>query len=74
MNSILSSLIYTRIIEPSSKLSAYETSKTFLEQPNFQLQNIYRALEVISKETENIEAEVYKNSLKVVNRNTKILY
>lgn len=74
LNSILSSLIYTRIIEPSSKLSAYETSKTFLEQPNFQLQNIYRALEVISKETENIEAEVYKNSLKVVNRNTKILY
>ena len=74
LNSILSNLIYTRIIEPSSKLSAYETAKTFLEQPNFQLQNIYRALEVISKETENIEAEVYKNSLKVVNRNTKILY
>lgn len=74
LNSILASLIYTRIIEPSSKLSAYETAKNFLEQPNFQLQNIYRALEVISKETENIEAAVYKNSLKVVNRNTKILY
>ena len=74
LNSILANLIYTRIIEPSSKLSAYETAKTFLEQPNFQLQNIYRALEVISKETENIEAEVYKNSLKVVDRNTKILY
>ena len=74
LNAILSNLIYTRIIEPSSKLSAYETSKTFLEQPNFELQNIYRALEVIANETENIEASVYKNSLKVVNRNTKILY
>ena len=74
LNSILSNLIYTRIIEPSSKLSAFETAKTFLEQPNFELQNIYRALEVISNETEFIEAQVYKNSLSVVNRNTKILY
>jgi len=74
LNSILSNLIYTRIIEPSSKLSAFETAKHFLEQPNFELQNIYRALEIISKETENIESAVYKNSLSVVNRNTKILY
>ena len=74
LNSVLADLIYTRIIEPSSKLSAFETAKSFLEQPNFELQNIYRALEIISKETENIEASVYKNSLNVVNRNTKILY
>lgn len=74
LNSILSNLIYTRIIEPSSKLSSFEASKKFIEQPNFEIQNIYRALEVISKETEVIETEVYKNSLNVVNRNTKILY
>ena len=74
LNSILSNLIYTRIIEPSSKLSSYEISKKFLEQPNFKLHDIYRALEVISKETDFIESEVYKNSLNVVKRNTKILY
>lgn len=74
LDSILSRLIYTRILEPSSKLSSFEASKKFLEQPNFELQHIYRALEVIAKETENIEAEVYKNSLNLVKRNTKILY
>ena len=74
LNSILSNLIYTRIIEPSSKLSSFEASKKFIEQPNYELHDIYRALEVIAKETELIEAEVYKNSLDVVNRNTKILY
>ena len=74
LNSILSNLIYTRIIEPSSKLSAFETAKTFLEQPDFELQNIYRALGIIANETENIESAVYKNSLNVVNRNTKVLY
>ena len=74
LNSILSNLIYTRIIEPSSKLSSFEASKKLIEQPNYELQNIYRALEIISKETDFIEAEVYKNSLNVVERNTKILY
>ena len=74
LNSILSNLIYTRIIEPSSKLSSFEAAKKFIEQPNYELHDIYRALEVISKETEFIESEVYKNSLSVVNRNTKILY
>ena len=74
LNSVLSNLIYTRIIEPSSKLSAFEASKKFLEQPNFELQNIYRALEVIATETDSIESAVYKNSLNVVDRNTGILY
>ena len=74
LNSILSRLIYTRILNPSSKLSSYEASKKLLEQPNFELQHIYRALEVIANETESIEACVYKNSLNLINRNTKILY
>ena len=74
LNSILSRLIYTRILNPSSKLSSYEASKKLIEQPNFELQHIYRALEVIANETESIEACVYKNSLNLINRNTKILY
>ena len=74
LNAILSNLIYTRIIEPASKLSSFEASKKLIEQPNYDLQNIYRALEIISSQTEFIESEVYKNSLSVVNRNTKILY
>ncbi len=74
LDSILSRLIYTRILEPSSKLSSLESAKKLIEQHNFELQHIYRALEVIAKETEFIEAEVYKNSLSIVDRNTKILY
>ena len=48
--------------------------KKFIEQPNYELHDIYRALEVISEETDFIESEVYKNSLNVINRNSKILY
>lgn len=74
LNNILSRLLYGRIIYPSSKLETYKLSKNFIEQPNFELHHIYRALEVIAKENEFIQAELYKNSLKKSKRNTGILY
>ncbi len=74
LNSVLSRLLYGRIIFPSSKLATHRLSQTFLEQPNFELQHIYRALEVIAKESDFIQAELYKNSLKLSKRNTGVLY
>ena len=74
LNSILSNLVYSRIIYPSSKLKTFELSKKFIEQPNFELQHIYRALEIISNETDFIQSELYKNSEKYCKRNNKILY
>lgn len=74
LDNILSRLVYSRIIYPSSKLATFELSKKYIEQPNFELHDIYRALEVIAKETDFIQAELYKNSLKISKRNTNILY
>ncbi len=74
LDSILSRLIYGRILFPSSKLNTYQLSKTLLEQPDFELQHIYRALEVISKESDFIQSELYKNSLAISKRNDRILY
>ena len=74
LNNILSRLIYGRIIFPSSKLATNKLAKKFIEQPNFELQHIYRSLGVIAKENEYIQSELYKNSLKISKRNTGILY
>lgn len=74
LDSILSRLIYGRIIFPASKLATNDLSKEFIEQPNFELQHIYRALEVISKESDFIQSELYNNSLNVYNRKKSILY
>ena len=38
LNEILSRLLYTRILYPSSKLSSFRQSCSLLEQPSFQLQ------------------------------------
>lgn len=74
LNDILSKLIYGRILYPTSKISTYEFSKSLLEQPNFDLHQIYRALEVISKEDNFIQSELYKNTTKYLPRNNKVLY
>lgn len=74
LDSILSRLIYGRVIFPSSKLNTYEESKTFLEQPDFDLQHIYRALDVIESEDTFIQSELYKNSKKLSKRNDKVLF
>ncbi len=40
----------------------------------FELHQIYRALEVLAKESDMIESQVYMNSLDTIKRNTRILY
>ncbi len=74
LNEILSKLVYSRIIYPSSKLSTYVQSKKFIEQPDFDLHNIYRALSVLASENDYIQSELYKNSAKVTERNSSVLY
>lgn len=74
LNSIFSRIIYSRILFPSSKLNSYEISKKYLEEPNFELHHIYRALDVINKEQAEIQSTLYKNSTKISKRNTNILY
>lgn len=74
LDSVLSRLIYGRVIYPSSKLATCQLAKNFLQQPDFELQHVYRALEVLAKETDFIQSSVYKNSLKEGKRNTAILY
>ena len=74
LNDILSKLVYTRILYPSSKLSSNRLASKFIEQPSFQLHDIYRALSVLAKESDFIQSKLYENSLKVLNRRKDILY
>ena len=74
LNAILSDLIYTRVLEPSSKSSSYKAAKKFLEPPSYELHDVYRALSVLAQELDFIQAEVYKNSFFFGKRNDNVLY
>ena len=74
LNDILSKLIYTRILFPASKHSSHRLASRFLEQPSFELHDIYRALSVLADENDFIQSQLYKNSQKVLERRKDILY
>ena len=74
LTSILSRLLYARIIFPSSKRSTCELSKRFIEAPSFELHQIYRALSVLADESDYIQSALYKNSIRYVQRKTGIIY
>lgn len=74
LNDILSTLVYSRIISPGSKRASLSDAQAFLEQPECELHQIYRALEVISKENDFFQSELYKNSQSVIDRKKEVLY
>ena len=74
LNAILSDLVYTRILDPSSKRSSYAAAMKFLEAPTYELHDIYRALSVLAEKCDHIQSEIYKNSSFIRKRNDKILY
>jgi len=74
LNHILSDLVFSRILYPTSKRSSFELSFQYLEQPNYELHDVYRALDLLADSISLIQSEVYKNSSKVCKRNTSVLY
>lgn len=74
LTDILATLIYTRILSPSSKKSSFEIASSYLEAPRFDIQHIYRALDIIAKEKNTLQTFVYRSSSNIVKRHTGVLY
>ena len=74
LNEILSYLVYARIIYPSSKLETFKQCQNFIEQPTFKLHDEYRVLSYIANNMDFIQKELFNNSKKVINRNSKVIY
>ena len=74
LNEILSMLLYTRILYPGSKLSSLEDARRLIEQPSADIHQVYRALSLLATEFNEIQADVYKRSLKLGKRDTRVVY
>lgn len=72
---VLSDLIYARVLEPCSKQSSFNYCKdTLIEDPNYELHDVYRTLDVIHEETDFIQSFLYQSSAKCIKRDTSALY
>ena len=74
INAVLSDLAYARVLEPASKRSSFSVASEFLEAPTYELHDVYRALDVLGKECDFIQSEIYRNSHLLGPRNDKVLY
>lgn len=74
LNEILSYLVYARIIYPSSKLETFKQCQNFIKQPTFKLHDEYRALSYIANNMDYIQKELFNNSKKIINRNSRVIY
>ena len=74
LSEILSMRLYTRVLYPGSKLSSLEDAKRLIEQPSADIHQVYRALSLLATEFNEIQADVYKRSLKLGKRDTRVVY
>ena len=74
LEDVVAKLVYGRVLFPDSKLSTWQQSKSFIEAPRFDLEDVYRSLSVLSRESDFIQAQLYRNSLNLSNRNTRVIY
>lgn len=74
LDAILSRLVYGRILHPASKAATFEFAQGLIERPAFDQHHIYRALDVLSKNVDTIQAALYKTSSRIASRKCGVLY
>lgn len=67
-------LTYARILDPKSKLGSYDSLETYYNLEHFEKQDMYKTLDIISENLNDLQAHLYKESEKIIKRNTQVLY
>ena len=74
LNDILEALVVLRILYPCSKKSSFELNKKRIRKTSFELEDVYKALTLLSGHIDEIQAQVWKSSRKIMERNTRVIF
>lgn len=74
LGTVIEYIVYSRILYPTSKRETADVKRFFLEEPDFELHDIYRALDVLEENADLVQKFCYKNATKIANRNKRVLY
>ncbi len=74
LNEILEALVVLRILCPCSKKSVMDLNQKRIRKATFALEDVYRSLSLLSSHIEGMQVAVWRNSQKVMKRNTRVIY
>lgn len=75
LNSIIKLLVFSRILSPGSKLRNHRIKDNFIiNTDKIELQHIYRALDTIYDNRDEMQYEVFKSSNKIIDRKFQVMY
>lgn len=74
LGAILRTLVVSRVLFPCSKSHTLVEAKEMIEVPEFTESQIYKALSLMSFHIDDIQALVWKNSQKIMERNTRVIF
>ena len=71
---IVRDLVCGRLIDPLSKMATYRLASSFPEPPDYQLEDVYRALKKINSKFDYIQKQAYAGSKEYAEVNTDVVY
>lgn len=71
---ILEALVMLRIIDPCSKRCSYELNKKRIRRMSFAIEDVYRALSLLSGHINELQKVMWENSVKIIERRTRVIY
>lgn len=74
LSQILEAMVMLRVLYPCSKKSTWELSRKRIVRNTFALEDTYQALSKLAGHIDRIQATVYENSRKFMDRNTRVVY
>lgn len=75
LNKIFQLLVFSRIISPASKKKTFESRNLFFESfGNFQLEDVYRALDIFSENDKDFQQWLYDHSCTKYDRDMSVSY
>lgn len=74
LNDILEMLVVLRIICPCSKKSTHALNQKRVRQSAFDIEDVYRALSLLSGHINEIQSAVWERSQSIVERDTRVIY
>jgi len=74
INNIMKLLVFSRLLNPSSKKKTFENKGMYFENTDFSLDDLYRSLSIINKHKEALQLWIHKHIKEQYNRNTDLVY